>query len=365
MIDQLNQLGTFKVLGKMNELVSTAEENFFFPLAYYKDQERIRKREFFSKYGFRKVMVVTSPRIYCNVSPVIKGENIETISDEELSALIENKVDCRNELEGSIVILNNNNVAKIDYMKMASLIEATPNTLFVIHDFDNHHWHDHSVKCALFADIYAPAHLSDFAIVGRINPVVAAGIPCGSIQWTKQFLIQNFSGLVRNLRSPEPLGLHTYYPKFIFRNSVISTVSKHFKKVGFPQQDFLIKSDLDRWTEWINYPVHWIAPVFNDLPLRFFDSLISGGMPLVPIGLRPYLEILGIPKTFYICYGPTDLTAVEEFVRSSIDQFNFLGEESRLRRHLFALEHFHVDEIIYKLYSRARDEYIKPLGNCI
>jgi hypothetical protein len=357
MIVQLQQLHTSKVPGKFNDLVAAVEDQNFFPLAYYKDQERIRKREYFSTNGFSKIIVVTNPSNYGNISSVIKGEKITTVTDIALSTLSENPLECRNMLEGAVVIMTNNNVAKIQPIKMAEICEAAPNTLFVIHDFDNHHWHDHSIKCALLADVYAPAHLGDFSIAGRINPVIVAGIPCGSIQWKREFLIEHLPEMLRNERKNQPLGMHSYYEKFKFRNSVISTVNQHFPSVGLLKQDFHGRSDLDRWLEWITYPVHWIAPVFNDLPLRFFDSLITGGIPLVPISLKPYLNILAIPENFYISYAPSDLVAVGEFVRSAVSKFENLGEEARLLRHVFSLESYHVDEIIYKLFLSAKKEF--------
>jgi hypothetical protein len=188
--------------------------------------------------------------------------------------------------------------------------------------------------------------------------VIVAGIPCGSIQWKREFLIEHLPEMLRNVRKNEPLGMHSYYEKFKFRNSVISTVNQHFSNVGLLKQDFHGRSDLDRWLEWITYPVHWIAPVFNDLPLRFFDSLITGGIPLVPISLKPYLNILEIPENFYICYTPSDLLAVDDFVQSAIGKYERLSEEARLLRHAFALESFHVDEIIHKLFLAAKKEFI-------
>lgn len=365
MITQLQQLSSSLVPAKLNDLVAAAEEQNFFPIAYYKDQERLRKREFFSVNGFSKAIVVTNPSNYGNVSSVIKGQEIETILDADLSSIYQDSAVCRNRLEGAIVIMTNNNVAKIDPIKLATIIEATPNTLYVIHDFDNHHWHEQSIKCALLADVYAPAHLSDFNLASRINPVVISCIPGGTIQWSKDFLLRHFPEMLKNERKTMPLGMHSYYAKFKYRNSVLATVNKQFQTVGWLQKDFHGRTDIGRWSEWIDFPVHWIAPVYNDLPLRFFDSLISGGMPLVPTGIKPYLNILGLPESFYVCYTPADLINVADFIESAICTFDKLGEEARLKRYTLTLESFHVDEIIYKLYSRARDEYIKPLGNCI
>lgn len=357
LITQLQQLSTSYVQKMLNDVISSIEAENFFPIAYYKDQERIRKREFFSAHGFSRIIVITNPSNYGNVSEVIKGEVIETIADGDLLTLSSNMLECRKRLEGAIVIMTNNNVAKINATSLATLIEATPNTIYVIHDFDNHHWHDHSIKCALLADVYAPAHLSDLALVSRINPVVVACIPGGTIQWGKTFLFKHFPEMLKNKRLSIPLGMHSYYEKFRFRNSVLATVNKHFESVGWLKKDFHGRSDLERWAEWINYPIHWIAPVNNDLPLRFFDSLISGGIPLVPSGLKPYLNILGIPENFYICYTPFDLIQVKDFVASAVYRFEKLGEVGRMERHVLSLESFHVDEIIYKLIFCTKNEF--------
>jgi hypothetical protein len=358
MISQLLQLRECTAIQKMTALTSATEDNNFFPLAYYKDQERIRKRIFFSANGIKKIIVITNLTNFINFSSVINGHVIHPMPEKEFSGLAENVSRCREILDGAVVILTNNNVAKIGVEKAATIIEASPNTIFAIHDFDNHHWHEHSLQCALLADIYAPAHLSDFAIAGRINSALVAGIPCGSIQWNKQFMLLHLPEMLNNQRKSEPLGMHTYYGKFKYRNSILATVNKVFPSVGFLKQDFHERSDLERWQEWISYPVHWIAPVFNDLPLRFFDSLITGGIPLVPNALAPYLNFLKIPENFYICYSPTDLINTNEFVKRALIKFEDKGAYSRLERHAFAIENYHVDEILYKLYSHAADKFV-------
>jgi hypothetical protein len=358
MLPQLKQIETFRVQRIQNELLLAIEENNFFSIAYFKDQERIRKKSYFGENGYRKTVVVVNPSNYANVTSEINGEEIITLPEQALSSNVGNPKALRESLEGTIVIMTNNNVAKIGSTKLAQIIEATPNTLYLIHDFDNHHWYEHSMQCALLADIYAPAHLSDNAFAARINPNVVVGIPCGTIQWKKSFLLEHIQELVTNQRKREPLGIHSFYGKFRFRNSVIATVNKHYESVALLKQDFHGRTAHDRWEEWIAYPVHWIAPVFNDLPLRFFDSLITGGIPLVPNSLIPYLTFLEIPERFYIPYTPADLLEVPKFVRGSIEQFERQGEEGRLDRHIFAKEHFHVDTIILKLLTAAKNAYL-------
>jgi hypothetical protein len=356
-LEHLANLYRSELAIRQNAVTDFVENQNFFPTIYFKDQERRRKQAFFLESNFKATVVVTSAGNFENVSPELNQENFKKITEQQFLDLTANESQARKILEGSLVILTNNNVAKITPGTMAERIGLLPNTLFVIHDFDNHHWHEHSMQCALLADVYVPAHLTDYSILSRINPTLVAPIPSGSTQWTKDFLRRYFAEAFGNKRYPSPLGMHYHYPKFRYRNSVLSTLSSKIASVGWVSKDFHLKSAHERWREWISYPLHWVVPVFNDLPLRFFDSLISGGMPLVPTSLKPYLSILKIPNEFYLCYSPSDLINPEKFLDYALTVFNDLGFQSRRIRHEYAMDKFHVDATISRLVSCAKKEY--------
>ena len=346
-----------ELLRKMNELVQTAESTNLFPYAFEKSQLHADKKKFFAENLVRKVIVVTNPTNYENVSSVIQDLKITKMPEQELAALCEDVNLGEKQLNSCIVIFTNNNLAKITPNKLSALVSACTQTLFIIHDFDNHHWHEMSIKCALLSDVYAPAHLADLSIIGRITPTIQLGVPCGTIQWTKQFLLERIDQLLTIQRHQAPLGKHSFYSKFNYRNTVLATINKHYPSVGFIEKEFHGRSADERWLEWANYPLHWIAPVFNDLPLRFFDSLVTGGIPLIPMTLKPYVDFLKIPPEYYLCYGPKDIIDVENFITAGLKVFNKLGKEGQLARFNFALQYFHVDAIIAKLFTSCFSQF--------
>jgi len=360
-VDNLNkalvELGKSQLLNKMNDLVQTAESTNLFPYAFEKAQLRNHKNKFFRENTLNNIIVVVNPTNYINVSDEVDGYQIKKMPEADLVELCENESLREQQLRASIVILTNNNLAKITPSIFSKLVSKCLNTLFVIHDFDNHHWHDMSFNCALLSDVYAPAHLADFSLVARITPTIKLGVPCGTIQWTKEFLIENLDRLISMPRKHGPLGKHTYYSKFKYRNSVLSTVNKHYPAVGFIESDFHSRNETDRWVEWANYPLHWIAPVNNDLPLRFFDSLITGGIPLIPLSLKPYIDFLKIPPEYYICYSQSDILDVEQFILSAMVEYKKQGKEGQLSRFSYALKNFHVDSIINKLINSCISEF--------
>jgi hypothetical protein len=160
-------------------------------------------------------------------------------------------------------------------------------------------------------------------------------------------------------RARGPLGVHSYYEKFRYRNSVVQTFHKKYEKVSILGNDFHSRSPLERWREWVGHKLHLISPVFNDLPIRFFDALLTGGIPLVPQGIKPYLSFLDIPEEFFVCYSPGDIISPEQVVEEAEKRFDSQGATGIMRRHLFSLQHFHVDAVIEKIIAHCEDLYCR------
>ena len=71
---------------------------------------------------------------------------------------------------GCIVLRSNKNFARIGAHVTCELYEKTPNSICVVHDFDNHHGHSLSIQLAPFADVYVPAHLGNMdAVLNRLG----------------------------------------------------------------------------------------------------------------------------------------------------------------------------------------------------
>jgi hypothetical protein len=355
------QIARCKTLLQLNSLTEVIENEDFFQIAFEKEKIFRQKKDLFKSSPPSKIVVITNATNLGNVSNEIHATKINTLEEERLctGAFVSSEV--RSLLENSIVILTNNNLARIRPDRLAEVIEGCPSSIFALHDFDNHHWYEMSLQAAAICDVYIPAHLDSYAIVGRINSNTIHNIPCGSIQWTKSFIETHGELLTKNVRRQEPLGIHSYYPKFVFRNRVLKTVNEHFSTVGLLPGDFHGRTAEDRWNEWTSFQLHWIAPVHNDLPLRFFDALVTGGIPLVPASLRVYLEILCIPRDFYILYNAVDLLDVREFVDRANNAFMEAGSEGVMERHSFALEKFHVDSGVMKIVEKSR--YMYGIGN--
>jgi hypothetical protein len=337
-------------------MLEELEDEVLFSIALNKDQIYRSKNLLFKKKKISKVYVISNYINFGCISTHILGERIYTISAEEIK-LASNDDSLIDSIKDSLVITTSNIFADIGSARMSAIAERLPNTIFVVHDYDNHHWIKNSLQVAIFADVYAPAHQSDNLLASRVNRNILGRLPCSSNQWSMDFIL-NFGK--KNLpieRSEMPLGKYFFYEQFIHRNKIVNTLSPSYPDVGFVEQNFHALTQEEKWHEWSCHELHFVIPVLNDLPIRFFDALITGGIPLIPLGLKPFVESLQIPEKFYATYSPLDILEPEQLLSMQSARFKSLGEAGILERHNFAIKNFHIDVILGKLIAETRQLY--------
>jgi hypothetical protein len=350
------QLSQSAIVHHSLKTIEELEGDILFSIACNKDQIYRSKCESFQKSDEIKINVIANNTNLGSISSSISGQKINFLSTDAVKST-DSDSELISSLENSLVISTSNLFAEIGAVRLGMLYERLPNTIFVIQDYDNHHWISNNLQVAIFSDVYVPAHQSDSLMASKVNPNILGGIPCGSNQWSFDFIqsIGKQSLLIQ--RSNMPLGKYFFYDKFLHRNKVINTLSPTYPKIAFVKQDFHALSPDTKWQEWRNHKLHWIIPVLNDLPIRFFDALITGGIPLIPSGLRPFVESLQVPKEYYATYGPLDILNPQALIEKQNKRFDLLGDSGILDRHEFALSHFHVDVILDKLISRTKELY--------
>jgi hypothetical protein len=253
-------------------------------------------------------------------------------------------------IKGGFVILNNNDINS--YEKRAGysrLYEACIDTLFVVWDWDNHHWLEQSTFLATYSDLYVPAHDENLYLLTRFNWITSGPVYCASLQWSKNFLSSRLDQMLKVGRSNSPLGMHVKYEKFAFRNQVVATVRENYPSVGFSDTSYHSVTPESRLVEWCSHKLHWIAPVLNDVPIRIFDSLITGGIPIVPESLRFRFPLRELPLAYVGFYSPIDIVEPGGLVADLVRKFDEQGEAGIIGRHQYAMSHHHAAGAIEKI----------------
>lgn len=257
-------------------------------------------------------------------------------------------------LDDSIVVVTNNDVCHAGRL-FGDYYNQCPNTIFVVWDWDNHHWLAISTYAAAHCDVYAPAHHENLYLMTRYNWNTVGPVYCATIQWSREFLAGHVTTMVNAQRSDEPLGMHFAYDPFVFRNRVTSTLSQHFPTIGFSNNNFHDRSKEDRLIEWCSHKAHWIIPVLNDVPIRLFDALVTGGIPIVPSSMEHLPLVRDISREHILFYTPHDIINPTHIVARAVEMFNRGGVDKLVERHRYALDHHQGDGRVRSLLGYVSD----------
>jgi hypothetical protein len=342
--------------GISQSMMDLGQNPGFFPLAVQKQLRIGALKAFFKNRKVSRVFIGEDINRFeaenkdCEISslgPDFFNESSETI-----------RAQSREKLEGAVVILNNNDIARSRQSGgYADFFARCEKTIFCAWDWDNHHWLENSCFVAAHSDVYCPAHHENLYLLTRYNWLTAGPVYCGSIQWSRPFLTNRIEQIVGAVRSNAPLGQHVPYEMFPFRNSVISTLAARFPSVGFSSQSFHGRSPEDRLREWSTHKIHWVMPVLNDVPIRIFDALITGGIPIVPSSLKLLPGIREIPEESIFFFSPMDVVDPGALVAAALARFDSGGLDQIVKRHRFALEFHHGEERIRVLLGYLRGEF--------
>lgn len=333
-----------------------AQQDQFFHLALLKNHRSKQVAAHFTNHPVRKIFMGADMRGFDYQVP---GHEVAYLERDFFMEPDPAKRQAKREqLEGTVVVLNNNDVGRSGGApNYGDFYTSCDRTIFAVWDWDNHHWLDNSTFAAAHSDLYVPAHHENLYLLTRYNWCTAGPVYCATIQWPRPFLAGQVAHIATATRSNEPLGMHVGYPAFNFRNRVVSTLNQKYPSIGFSTHSFHERTLQDRFDEWVAHKVHWIIPVLNDVPIRIFDALISGGIPIVPESLRYLPPMLGISREHILFYTPEDIVAPDRIVQQAVRMFDEGGVDKVIERHRYALDHHHASGRIDQILNMVAEKF--------
>jgi len=321
-------------------VVQFAQDEKFFHLAALKASRTAQLRRQVAAAGLPRVLLSAN---IAGLVGEVPGCSVQVLAQgffhEQDAALRARK---REHLAGAVVIINNNDVGQGEAQgHYADFYTQCDRTLFVGWDWDNHHWLGMSTFLAAHCDVYVPAHHENLYLLSRYNSNIAGPVYACSVQWPRALLARSLPRLIAGERSADPLGKHIPYGPFTFRNRVVNTLGQHYPSIGFSDRTFHVRTPEERLQEWAGHKMHWIVPVLNDVAIRIFDALITGGIPLVPETMRMLPPVRQIGRRHILFYGPDDIMDPRPLVARANALFDAGGADMIAERHRFALDHHH------------------------
>ena len=133
------------------------------------------------------------------------------------------------------------------------------------------------------------------------------------------------------------------------------------------QQGFMIhpqfkpdySAPLDRFKEWCSHKSHWVVPVLNDTPIRLYDALITGGIPIVPRSLKYHRGIENL-HDHVLFYDYEDIQNPLPITERANNLFDKRGIQGILDRHQLVYYNYHVDNRVETILKAVQDEFCIP-----
>ena len=105
------------------------------------------------------------------------------------------------------------------------------------------------------------------------------------------------------------------------------------------------QSRLERFQKWSTYKTHLVLPLGRDIPLRFFDSLLCGQIPIVPFDCPDLNQVISQEIQDYlpvIRFDEKDEAAILAAHRIAVECFDADGSAGIVRRRDYAINNHHV-----------------------
>lgn len=236
-------------------------------------------------------------------------------------------------------LLNNDISASFDRYK--KLYDSRPCSLFIVWDWDSQHWLEMSCWASAYSDFYIPVSSQYVYIYSHFNPLIFQPYCVGVNQWSSDFLTDN-TDIILGSRVNEPAGPHVYYDPYLRRNRAIATLNKSFSEIKFSDNAYKNKNLEELLIDWAKHKVHWIIPVLSGIPIRVYNSLITGGIPIVPSFYRCLLEAKELTDDV-IYYDVLDLIDPIRINNLAIEKFDKMGKKGVIDRFNRSLSSFHID----------------------
>lgn len=242
--------------------------------------------------------------------------------------------------------------------EMLRRIHAQTQRGFIVSWFwDNHHLASFNMAVSRLSDSVCAGHSSFSSYLEHDGTFVLDPVELCVTQWTASQARRFFRETVE--QKAKIVGGFVQYDKAqdrnhlvkVFQNALPNENIKLFPDV--PDEGYFSMAPSERFMDWRRYGVSLCIPLFFDLSQRYFDSLLTGQIPLV-VGRIPDLEKLLArdgPEASWTLYcdkstKEIDVSNAKSLALQALEKFEVGGKSSAIKRHQFTVNnHMFVNRI--------------------
>lgn len=217
--------------------------------------------------------------------------------------------------------------------------------------WDHHHQIDLSCKMALLADLVFPMHETVNDYLKIFNDHVFSAVPAATAQWGGPDSVHElYLKYAQAPRSNRLYGGFVAYDGYA-RNDLIRACM-----AAIPDHDLTLRPPSEsrdveqfdpaqreaRFAEWVSHKCSLVYALAEDMPIRLFDALVCGQIPLVPHNLNGFDLVISprLQQSLPIVrFDPTDIGSVKTAWETALALYDQGGAAAARRRHDYARQH--------------------------
>jgi len=97
----------------------------------------------------------------------------------------------------------------------------------------------------------------------------------------------------------------------------------------------------------------------NDAPIRIYDALITGGIPIVPRSLKYHRDVVNM-HDHILFYDYEDIQNPLPITEKANKIFDDNGKDGILARHNLIMNNYHVDNRVETILKAVQNEFRIP-----
>lgn len=242
--------------------------------------------------------------------------------------------------------------------------QMQPDCVTMIWLWDNHHLFYSSIILLRQFDVIVPAHEIATGLLKAFSPNVLGAVPAAVFQWSAVDAGRFFDAHAGRERSDRLYGSFFAYQN-LERDGFIERCRREVpdndlylrpRTLAAGEDQYLTLKPEGQFADWMRYKVSLVATVKTDIPVRLFDALLTGQIPLVPSDLEAldvFLPIEAQRRLPVLRYNRHSLASVIDAHQRAIILFNQDGLEGALRRHVYVASHHMVLHRISEMIGKA------------
>lgn len=229
--------------------------------------------------------------------------------------------------------------------------------------WDNHHGALSNRRAAVSVDVLHPGHAFAKGYLRSRAALMGCHVPLCTAQWALTEAVEGFARTGFGQRSNELYGGFFGYRLARRRNRLVEELRaagmQHVGLLDSAASDaYHALSADERFSAWTAHKASLCAPVKGDLSLRLFDSLVTGGIPIIAPDVRDLDSV--IPPELQrelpvIRLAEYSTDAARRALEQACRAFDEGGTRAMERRHRFVLENHMLEHRIRSIIQAARD----------